>query len=271
MQLGKPIALGRTAEIYVWGEGQILKLFRKGVSADGVEREARIAQAIHAAGLPVPAVGEVVEINGRLGLIYERVEGTSMLEILSAKPWTLFRYARLLAELQADIHARIMPGLPSQRKRLENKIRAAEALPPELQEVALKALDRMPDGDRLCHGDFHPDNVLITMRGSIIIDWVNATSGNPLADVARTSLLLTIGDLPPGTTVRWLLNTLRRLFYRIYLKRYFQLRPGDRGQLRAWQPVIAAARLSENIPQERNQLLAIVKAGLSIEEPRTMQ
>ena len=76
--LGKPIALGRTAEIYAWEEGQVLKLFHDWLSANRVEYEAQISRAVHTSGLPVPAVGEVVEINGRLGLIYERVVGPSM-------------------------------------------------------------------------------------------------------------------------------------------------------------------------------------------------
>lgn len=55
--LVKPIALGRTAEIYTWEEGQVLKLFQDWFSADGVEYEAQIARAVHTSGLPVPAVG----------------------------------------------------------------------------------------------------------------------------------------------------------------------------------------------------------------------
>ena len=157
MSLGKPLALGRTAEIYAWEEGQVLKLFKDWFSVDGVEYEAQISRAVHTSGLPVPAVGEIVEINGRLGLIYERVAGPSMLEYLLTKPWTYIREARILAELHADMHAsNILPELPSQRQRLEDKIRSAAVLPPDLREAGLRSLSQMPDGNRLCHGDFHP-------------------------------------------------------------------------------------------------------------------
>lgn len=260
--IGAPIALGRTAEIYAWEEGYILKLFREWFPADGVDLEARITRIVRSSGLSVPAVGDVVKVSGRLGLVYERVEGASMLATFQTKPWALIRSARLLAELQANMHACIVLELPSQRQRLESKIRAARALPPDMQEAALEALAKMPDGDRLCHGDFHPDNILMTERGPIIIDWIDATRGNPLADVARTSLLTSLGSLPPGASARWLINTVRGWFHRAYLKRYFQLRPSDRQQLTAWQPVIAAARLSENIAREQDRLLALVKAGL---------
>jgi len=263
MHLGTPIALGRTAEIYAWKDGYIIKLFRNWMTAASVEQEARVARAVHRAGLPVPAVGEVVEVNGRLGLVYERVEGVSMLEILRTKPWTLFRFARLLAELHADMHACTVPELPSQRQRLEDRIRRAEALSADLKRVVLTVLDEMPDGEHLCHGDFHPDNILMTAQGPVIIDWMDATRGHPLSDVARTSLLLRVAALSPGTPAQWVMEAMRHWFHAAYLKRYFQLRPGNRQQLATWRPVIAAARLGENITDEQDRLIALVKAGLS--------
>ena len=96
--LGQPIARGRTAEVYAWEDGQIVKLFQDWFSADQVKYEARAAHIVHAAGLPTPAVGEMVEIEGRLGLIYERVDGISMFEILQAKPWKANQFAHLLAD-----------------------------------------------------------------------------------------------------------------------------------------------------------------------------
>ena len=263
MHLGTPIALGRTAEIYAWKDGYIIKLFRDWMTAASVEYEAKVARAVHTAGLPVPAVGEVIEVNGRLGLVYERVEGMSMLETFRTKPWTLFRLAHLLAELHADMHACTVPELPSQRQRLENRIRGTEALSADMKRAVLMVLDEMPDGECLCHGDFHPDNILMTAQGPVIIDWMDATQGNPLSDVARTSLLFRVAALPPATPARWLIEAMRHWFHAAYLKRYFQLRPGDRQQLAIWQPVIAAARLGENITEERDRLIALVKAGLS--------
>jgi thiamine kinase len=256
---GEHIALGRTAEVYAWGEGQVLKLFQDWFSADGVKYEARIARAVHAAGLPVPAVGEIIEVGGRLGLIYERVDGVSMGEILAAKPWMLPRFARLLAELHASMHASsIAPDLPSQHQQLEDKIRTAQALAPDLREAVLSALAQMPDGDQLCHGDFHPGQVLMTSRGPVVIDWIDAARGNPLADVARSSVIM----LGTGPSVPWLLRALARWFHMMYLDRYFQRRPGGTQEFTAWRPIVAAARLSEDIVELQEWLLAQVRAGL---------
>ena len=40
-----------------------------------------------------------------------------------------------------------------------------------------------------------------------------------------------------------------RLFHAVYLRRYFQLRPGGEAEYHRWLPVVAAARLGENIPE----------------------
>ena len=105
-------------------------------------------------------------------------------------------------------------------------------------------------------------NVLMSQSGPVIIDWPDATRGHPLADVARSQLLMKVGGLPPGTARRWLIQSLRASFRAHYLRRYFQLRPASREQLAAWQLPVAAGRLSEDIPEEREQMLALVKASL---------
>ena len=258
----KPIAFGRTAEIYAWEDGWVLKLFHDWFPEESVRYEAELACAVQAAGLPVPAAGEIVEIGDRLGLPYQRVDGPSMLEEMSARPWTLPRFSRLLAELQAGMHDdNTITGLPSQQQRLETKIRRAEGLSPALRAAALEALAAMPEGERLCHGDFHPDNVLMTDHGPVVIDWIDATLGRPLADVARSSVIL-LGVSAPGSRATWVEKLTVRWYHRIYLRHYFRLRPGGTDEYRAWRPIVAAARMSEGIAEIQDWLLSQVQAGL---------
>jgi Ser/Thr protein kinase RdoA (MazF antagonist) len=258
-----PFAVGRTAEIFAWDDGRVLKLYRDWCPPNWVEYELRIGRIVQDAGLPVPRIGDLVEVNGRRGVIYERIEGASMLVALRAKPWTIFRTARQFAELHVAMHKCVVPDdLPTQRAAFERSIHAAPDLPDDLRDAALRALATMPDGNQLCHGDFHPDNIMMTTRGPIVIDWMTATRGNPLADVARTLLLLTSGE-PPSPIDRWMVKLLRRQFIAGYLKRYFELCHRADAQLAAWRPLIAAARLNEKIPGEQAHLLAVVRAGLA--------
>ncbi|MFZ0534787.1 MAG: aminoglycoside phosphotransferase family protein [Anaerolineales bacterium] len=263
MPLSAPIALGFTAEIYAWDEGQVLKLFNRGISRSTVETEANLTHIVHATGLPVPAVGEIVEIDGRFGLEYERVDGITMLQAFIRKPWSFQVFARQLAELQADMHQRRVPEMPSQREKLARRIYRAEKLSENVRQAALKALELLPEDDKLCHGDFHPNNIMLTSHGPIIIDWIDASRGSPVVDVGRSTLLFGGGPLPPGTPAAWLVKILRRWFYLTYLRRYFQLNPADRQQLSSWIPVVAAARLNENILAEEARLLSIAQKLIS--------
>ena len=263
MPLGSPIARGRTAEIYPWGDGdcQILKLFHAWFSEEGVRHEARVARAVQAAGLDVPAVGDVVEVDGRLGLVYERLVGVPMGRRIETRPWTLVRWSRRLAELHARMHdAEGIADLPPQRARIEHKVGAAKGLEPALRQRVLAALAGMPDGDRSCHGDFHPWNVIVSDGRATVIDWIDATCGNPLADVARTSVIL--AGIPAMTEmVTWRDRLFVGWVHRLYLRRYFELRPGGEDEYRAWLPIAAAARLREDIPGLASWLRARVEAG----------
>jgi Ser/Thr protein kinase RdoA (MazF antagonist) len=117
---GKPIALGRTAEIFAWDNEHILKLYRDWCPRDWVEYELKIGRIVQDAGLPVPRLGDLIEVDGRRGIVYERVDGVSMARMFQAKPWLLLHFARLLAELHAAIHACPVPAdfaLPARRIR----------------------------------------------------------------------------------------------------------------------------------------------------------
>jgi len=132
-------------------------------------------------------------------------------------------------------------------------------LPDTLKQVALEALAQLPEDTVLCHGDFHPDNIVLSARGPIILDWTDATLGHPLADVARTALLMQHAAVPPHIPGRWLIETGRALWYRLYLRRYCQLRSISPAQVNSWLLPVAAARLSEGIPEEEERLLALVE------------
>jgi hypothetical protein len=261
---GPLVAKGRTAEVFAWEADKVLKLFYEWCSPDMVRQETAIARAVSAMPLPVPRLIDTVEIGARLGIIYERVDGPSMLAVCSSKPWLVFRMARLLAELHTELHRMAGEGFPSLRPSLRAAIESAPSLPPDLKAGALQLFEALPDGRALCHLDFHPDQVLLTAQGPVIIDWMTARQGHPLADVARTAIMLSIGQVPYGSrAMRVIVNLWRGLFLRAYLARYIELNPGvSREAIRTWMAPLSAARLHEKIDGERPRLLAIIRARL---------
>ncbi len=120
----------------------------------------------------------------------------------------------------------------------------------------------MPDGNQLCHGDFHPGNIIVTHRGPVIIDWMTASKGVACGDVARASIILEAATVPEGTPLRWLLEWVRKLFLTTYLKTYFQLRPVEKNSFTAWRAIMAANFFVDvSLPEEEANLIAIIEHG----------
>jgi tRNA A-37 threonylcarbamoyl transferase component Bud32 len=111
--------------------------------------EAEMMRVAGEHGIRVPAVHEVRPD----GLVMELVPGTTMLERIWRRPWAMPGAAGVIADLHERLHA-----IPY-------------------------------DGARLVHFDLHPDNVLLSPDGPVLIDWTNARGGEPDADVALTWLM----------------------------------------------------------------------------------
>lgn len=244
--IGKFLAAGRTADIYEWEAGYVLKLFHEWMPVEDIEYEFRMTQTVHSSGL-APLVESIIQYEGRNGLIYERVDGRSMFEVFTRSIWRTYWLARNMADMHFQLHqSHVGTDLPPLKYKLEKRLQNVRPLTDLLRQRLIDKLAAFPDGDRICHGDFHPGNIMVDGGRSKIVDWIDASRGDPLADVARTSvLLLGAAATFPNPFFRWVITR----FHSIYLKRYFSLRKSGEPEYRLWLPVVAGARLSEGISE----------------------
>lgn len=264
MQKGAHLADGRTAEIFEWGEERVLKLFRPGWSAADADYEYEVARAVEATGYPCPQVYERVEVEGRPGILYQRIRGEPLLAGFQRAPWRFPALARRLARLQVEMHTRVPHGLPDSHEKLKRRIERLEGASEAQRAALLGRLADLPRGDRLLHGDFHLENVYDTPAGPLVLDWVDAACGHPLADVARSVLLLQYSYVDPATPGYALIQLLRRLFVRVYLGEYFRHSSHRRADLRPWFAPVFAARLGEDIPGELESLVPFIQRELGL-------
>ena len=138
----------------MWNQSQVVKLFRDFMPAAAARRELQNTEAVVRAGVTAPAPYGEVNVHGRVGLVFENVDGPTMLRSVSSRPWTLVRAAHTLAELHADTHGRLAPALPRLKENLLRSIGNAPGLSDSARGSALQALGAQPDGDSICHGDF---------------------------------------------------------------------------------------------------------------------
>lgn len=272
--LGPRLGVGREAEVYTWGAGAVLKLYRPGFHGHQAEALALTSLAGRSVA---PGLVDVVHHDGRPGLVLERVAGVDMLDLLRRQPWRVLPLARALADAHVTVHGVPAPAdLPDVRQVLAARVEAA-ALPGELRGFALRMLDGLPSGDRLCHGDYHPGNVMVDdsvddsaddsaddtaddtvgARRVAVIDWPNAARGVPEADHARALLLLRWADPVPGTPLltRGLMTAGRTLLARGYARAYTRGTHRPLRDVGSWLVVQVAARLAEGIGAERGLLV----------------
>jgi aminoglycoside phosphotransferase (APT) family kinase protein len=254
----RPLAVGRTAEVYAVSADEVVKILQPGFDDDEAELEAEIAARLNTLGVPAPRFLGLTQQNDRPALRYERINGPSMLQALTARPWRALSLARDFAVLHGQIHDRSGSGLQEARSSMAQRIEAAaEALGKARHDAVLERLQGLPAGDVLLHGDLHPANVLMRDRGPMAIDWIAARFGPAEADVARTLFLVRESHVPDELPLRTrtIIALVRGMFARTYLHAYAERRPLDLELVRAWRLPTLAARLHEDIQAERVGLL----------------
>ena len=232
------LAGGASADILALDAHRVLKLFRPGVPRAIAQREAAHARWAHAQGLPVPAPLEVVRQAARTGIVFERCDGPTLLEALRSGARAPADLATLFFELQQQIHrAPCEPLLPVQ-PALARSIAAAPGVSDDLKTRALTIAQARSTRSVACHGDFHPQNVILSQSSAVVVDWMDLGWGDPALDVTRTLLFLLYAR---SQTVS---ADARDAFVQTYRRHCLQAWDGRAHELARWVLPIAVARLA---------------------------
>ena len=236
---------GYEAEIFAWEDGLALRLFREGRDRS-VEPERIGIPAALAGGIAAPRTGEAVSVAGREGTVMERIDGENLLDLVGRKPLLMPREAWATGRMHARLHAIAAPAeLDTVHERAREWIGSVE-MPPRLAALAEETLAGLEGGDRLCHGDFHPGNILLEPGGRrVVIDWGFCEAGPLESDVARTVALMQLGEpLDPRPAMVFITRFFRPVATGLYLRAYRSLRPVDMGLMWRWVVVRAIEHLA---------------------------
>ncbi|MEK5207442.1 aminoglycoside phosphotransferase family protein [Psychrobacillus sp. FSL H8-0510] len=240
MDLGVPIAIGNTAQIYLY-ENKIVKVFNDFLPDTESSYEANKQKFAHSCGLSVPKIFDVTTIDGKQAIIMEFVKGKTIGDTLSENMEQAEYYMNISIDIQQKIHMIVADSLEPMSLKLSRQIESAQQLDKRHKSALLQKMDTITYKKRLCHGDFHMFNLILSDNNQVtIIDWVDSSAGDLRADVYRTYLLYEQFSIELAD---------------MYLRLYCQKSGLSKDDIFQWAPIIAGARLSENVSSEKNERL----------------
>lgn len=235
------ISQNATKSVYRDGD-KAIKVFCKGFPKAEVLNEALISARIEELGeINIPTTLAVsVDDDGCWSITKDFIDGRTLQQLMDENPDKLDEYMNQMVDLQLMIHSKNCPLLNKLKDKMARQISEIEELNPVNRYDLLTRLDGMPKHTKLCHGDFQPENIIITADGSMyVLDWVHATQGNASADVARTYLLFCLEDQKKAEK---------------YMDLFCQKTGTDKRYVQQWLPLVAAAQLTKKRPEEADLL-----------------
>jgi aminoglycoside phosphotransferase (APT) family kinase protein len=233
-----------------WSAPLVLRVKASADRASEAEREAAIQAWVADRGYPAPRVlaslapGEVLDLPAQ---VMERAPGSMLLDHVRSRPWQAPRLLRRLADLQADLHDLPVDGFPPGEDLLDRRLRLTRVVADQLDDGRVRAgLDRVEalsgqlraGPQSVCHGDFHPLNVMATPQHATVIDWTDAGLGDRHGDVARTLVLFQLAAIAAESSVeRRALRLVGPRLARAHRRRYQRRLPLDARRLELWSPV----------------------------------
>ncbi len=247
-RIGRLLGSGGTSQVYEWDTDQVIKIYKAHVDDNVINNERYIGELLNKFILDIPKLLGSTFIKEKQALIYERIQGNVFADPLLHGCYEI-RMAYQYAKMHYEIHKKITTELPSLHEMLRQRILSLQDKLEELQEglldSLLRLLDRIPHGQRLCHGDFQPFNIIGDETGYRVIDWNGACFGNPCLDVAWSYMTLN------SPVVDHLLSdAIARVFRKFnedYLLHYCDLSGINRQKILECIPIVAARRLHDNV------------------------
>jgi len=239
MNLGVLISKGKNASVYQDGNNAI-KVFNKGINKTDVLNEALNTTRVEETGLPVPSISEVGVYEGQWSITMNFIEGKTLARIMAEDPSNKSNYIEQMVDLQLVIHSKRAPLLNKLKDKLMRQINSLDGLDNINKYDLLTRLDGMPKHVKVCHGDFNPNNIIVSNGKMYVLDWVHATQGNASADAARTYLLFALENQETAE---------------LYLDIFCKKSHTERRYVQTWLPIVAAAQLTKNKPEEKELLM----------------
>ena len=237
---GKLIVKRPYKEVYKCDDS-IVKVFEKDHPKSAVFNEALNTVRIEEAGLDIPKLKEVTQIDGKWSIVIEYKEGKTLEEMMQVDHANAEKYMSDFVDLQLKIHGKKAPMLNKLKDKLARQIDGLKELDATQRYELRTRLESMPKHTKVCHGDFNPSNVIVGKNGKMtVVDWAHATQGNASADAAMTYLLFALKDQGLAD---------------MYMDMFCKKSDTAKQYVQQWLPIVAASQLDKDNELEKDFLM----------------
>ena len=267
----KLIASGGQADIYELDNDRILRVLRNPEDKTFALAEFSVMKTLKKMGKEVPMVYDFVNVEGRAAIVMERIYGETMLIQMKKNLYKLFAQVKKLASLQIESAGSAKGlNLTSIKQRARHLISKAEMLDSEMKKFVIDIIDELPDGEDICHGDFHPGNIIISGDKYYIIDWFGVTAGRKLSDIAHTFILLK--NTPKIENIskmeHLITKTIGNRIAGSYISNCNKIEPFEWSEFSKWMVVRAAERVFYGMPSEKANLIRFIRKSMEADKSK---
>ena len=197
---GKKLSAGEHANVYEWGKEYVIKLFSSAYSIDDINREYYNALAVKNLPFRKAEVVELKKTEFGFGIVFKKIEGENLLSYIERTGDYEFA-AEQMCILQKSIGACKMKtenvsSIESVRQQLRREMLSTSKADTDATKEMIRFLGTMKDGDSLCHGNLHPDNIMITDDGPVAVGFSHYSIGDAIYDTAKCFFNIAYTPLP---------------------------------------------------------------------------
>jgi tRNA A-37 threonylcarbamoyl transferase component Bud32 len=255
------LARGGQADIYDFGSGKVLRYPRRAQDYDRMRYEYAVYSSLADSGIAIPRVFDLMEVDGVPAIVMERISGPSMMEQIRKAPHRVKEKGRELAAMHLEVAGvKADPALHDAKKKAGHCITESKIISRTAKDALLDILRPLPGGTAVCHGDFHPGNILHCEGRDYVIDWSASSRGDFTSDVAHTFLLLKA--VPRLPDVSPLVHRVQKFLGNILSGTYLAAIAGgrllDMGTFSKWVLIKAAERTFYGLPSEMSGLESFI-------------
>ena len=181
------IGAGACGEVFRLDDETIIKLYYPRISQEDIEREKDLAKKAFVMGVPTAISYDIVESDGRTGVVYELINSKTISELIREDPEHIEKYAELYADVCRSIHSiEAQPGaLPDFKDINREDIPNVTGISDEERGYLYELLDLVPDRMSCIHGDLNINNIMVQNGECCLIDMGEFSTGTPMFDLSR--------------------------------------------------------------------------------------